>query len=528
MVFAWRQPHFSQRGSYSIERLKAFNGYCKHTPLWRAIAVSLLFSLPAVVTSIALELIPLQNPFSGVKANPGALLRQFIIALITTLSAVVQIGQLVPQLSLSAVQIVATAMAASCCYITTMVTVASYWVYPIPFGEVIGVVPCAIFLILFFLLLVGRKRLQSSASLRRELSQQIMIVTAEGALGILYPLFSAVYNLLSPVRRMFFVVLLPVIKFLLQQFVAWAAKDLEDHQPGIVVFCVDVFNALYAAKSLQSASQSARLTPFIISGFDMIEYLLVVRRLRHQVSPVQLLLCQFELNSNSQPLLDAAIDLCEQPNVIPNDSSVIRVYSSFAYAFGHQINQPTAKPKPLNTPTSRGITWPSPIYRIVPVNVNVGLPFSIKKSRLQGPSKRLPHELTLTEKQELLQGALKLLFECEYHLLVKYVECAVPMMYAIYVAIVQQLPSAQYYPETQHLDASQSQAIVLNLLVYAGLEALLFVALHFTIKWRCGFSPTYLLAFVLESQLQELQGRLFLWYIFLLQLTLIHFGMAIA
>lgn len=136
--------------------------------------------------------------------------------------------------------------------------------------------------------------------------------------------------------------------------------------------------------------------------------------------------------------------------------------------------------------------------------------------------------MTLSESQNQLHVPLKLLFECEYHLLVKYVECTVPMMYAIYVAIVQQLPSARYYPETHQLDAHESQAIVINLLVYAGLEMALFLLLHAVIKRRCGFSPTYLLAFVLESQLLELQGRLFLWYIFLLELSLFHFGTAIA
>lgn len=97
--------HFSQRGSYSVERMHAFDSYCKQTPLWRAIAVCLLFSLPALLISIALELIPLQNPFDGVKANHGAWIRLFFIALIGTIALFVQINQLAPQLSLSATRI---------------------------------------------------------------------------------------------------------------------------------------------------------------------------------------------------------------------------------------------------------------------------------------------------------------------------------------------------------------------------------------------------------------------------------------
>lgn len=516
-------------------RLRAFYGYCQQTPLWRVLGVSLLFSLPAVLTSIALELIPLQNPLGGVKANPGACLRQYFVALIMSLSALVQIGQLVPQLSLSAVQILVTALATSCCYIVVMITLGTYWVYPVPFGEVMGVMPCTLFLILFFLLGIGRQRISSSTSLRYALRQQITIVMAESVLAVVYPLFSVVFHRLSSVDKMFFAVLLPSIKFMMQQFVARAAKDLEDHQPGIVVFCVDVFNAIYAAKTLQSASQFAQLTPFIISGFDMLELLLVVRSLRHQMASVRRLQQHFSQRNTAdtthfsgQPLVDAAMDLCELPEVVSNDhSSAIRYHSSVTYQRRFTI-QPTGRPKPkpldaVSATMSKENTRPSSINRIVPVIVKADR----RLQELPGIQISQPQELTLSEIQEQLHVALKLLFECEYHLLVKYVECAVPTMYGIYVAIVQQLPSAQYFPETHQLEAHESQAIMLNLLVYAGLEMFLFLLLHAVIKSRCGFSPTYLLAFVLESQLLELQGRLFLWYIFLLELSLFHFGTAI-
>lgn len=39
--------------------------------------------------------------------------------------------------------------------------------------------------------------------------------------------------------------------------------------------------------------------------------------------------------------------------------------------------------------------------------------------------------MPLGKKQELAHAVLQLLFECEYHLLVEYVECVVLMMYAV-------------------------------------------------------------------------------------------------
>lgn len=527
----WEPLNFLQRGSYSIERLNAFNNYCRLVPLWRSVLVCLVFFLPALLSSIALEFIPLQNPSEGVRANYGAWIRNFFIVFTNTISVLVQINQLIPQLLLSFARILSVAVAASCCYMIMVIAIAVYWVYPTPFGLVISIPLGSVFVVCFFLLAVGVDRIRSSASLQCELTQQIKILAAQVVLAVVYPVFIAVCHHLSPTHRLFFVILLPLIKLLMLQFIAWSAKDLEDHQPGIVVFCVDVFNAIYASKTMQSASLSARLTPFVIFGVDMLAFVLVVKHLYRQESHVHRLQYIFNRQRNrmtallNQPLVNATIDLTEQPGVISTETSLIRVHSSIRHSFSlwsqtgiQHIDRTHITPRNF----LRNIRKKAPtLVQVMPVNFQDGR----MVPRVPSPSHKFQsEELALREKQELLLITLKLLFQCEYHLLVKYVECVVPLMYAIYVAIVELLPCAQFYPETRHLDANQSKIIVVNLLVYAGVETLLFLLLLGVLKKRCGFSPTYLLAFVLENQALEFQSRLFLWYIILLQFTLVHFG----
>lgn len=41
---------------------------------------------------------------------------------------------------------------------------------------------------------------------------------------------------------------------------------------------------------------------------------------------------------------------------------------------------------------------------------------------------------------------------------------------------------------------------------------------------RFGFSPLYLLAVVLEHQVVELEARLLVWFTYVLELTLVHYG----
>ncbi|KUF93475.1 hypothetical protein AM588_10011255 [Phytophthora nicotianae] len=123
-------------------------------------------------------------------------------------------------------------------------------------------------------------------------------------------------------------------------------------------------------------------------------------------------------------------------------------------------------------------------------------------------------------KELALQG-LQLLFHCEYLALVEYVECVVPLVFATYRLILRQLPNAIYYPND---DENWSVASVVNLLVFAMLEVGSFVFLNIFLQRKCAFSPTYQLAFVLETQMCPVQVHLFVALIILLQYELFHLG----
>lgn len=127
-------------------------------------------------------------------------------------------------------------------------------------------------------------------------------------------------------------------------------------------------------------------------------------------------------------------------------------------------------------------------------------------------------------KRDLVEQALAILFQCEFHILVEYVECIIPFMYAFYMAILFHLPSVKYYPDTMDKTLPQLDLIVIKILLYAVLEIVTFVILHYAIKWKCGVSPVFILAFVLETQFLEFQGRLVVWYLFILEFTLVQFG----
>ncbi|KAE9245729.1 hypothetical protein PF002_g7107 [Phytophthora fragariae] len=118
-----------------------------------------------------------------------------------------------------------------------------------------------------------------------------------------------------------------------------------------------------------------------------------------------------------------------------------------------------------------------------------------------------------------------LLFQMEYRTLVGYIETVIPLLYAVYLSILVRLPSAQYYPHSRSLTPEQLTTTIGSIVLYAGTEILSITWLHVMVKRKLGFSLFYQLAFVLETEMEQLQGRLFVWIIILLQITLTHFGM---
>ncbi|KAF4046419.1 hypothetical protein GN244_ATG01165 [Phytophthora infestans] len=100
------------------------------------------------------------------------------------------------------------------------------------------------------------------------------------------------------------------------------------------------------------------------------------------------------------------------------------------------------------------------------------------------------------------QNALQTLFHSEYVVMGEYVECAIPVLYAAYLAFLYHLPTAAFYPHTRSLSPEKFARAVTNLLLYSIVEFASFTGL-------------------LITQVATLQGHLFLWISVILQMTLV-------
>lgn len=86
------------------------------------------------------------------------------------------------------------------------------------------------------------------------------------------------------------------------------------------------------------------------------------------------------------------------------------------------------------------------------------------------------------------------------------------------------LPSRIYYPQLSGMSDDSFQATIWNVVFYAAMEFLSFVALYVVLKRKLRISAIHQLAFVLEKQWTMVQVKLVLWVVFMLESTLEHLG----
>ncbi|KAE9235145.1 hypothetical protein PF005_g1612 [Phytophthora fragariae] len=524
----------SHRGMYSIERLQAFQAYCKKTSVARALAVCVLTPVPSLLAIVLIECIPLCDPALGWKANYMFWIRFFISGVIVLMGSTYQVTDMVDRVKLSLMQIFCMSVVGTAIYIATVVVIAYVWVFPVPFGIVLGIGPCFAVFFVVLILTIGLNTFKTNPGLVHELKLQFYVLATEAIIAVIYPAFSGVYLRTSSNNRAGLVLLLPVIKLVMKNIVAWASSHVEDCIPVIAVFSIEVFNALYVATCMQATKST--LATIVIISVDVVSGIFAFHSLLNRTRVLQ------EQHQRSQgfdsmgnrritdELIPAVISASQQLRSFKTKKGrMIRIRSPMKLGLGaaaqrdldslvgHHNAFVTRAARKASRFVTRFITEPRGSVSVRPNKE----PVQHTMLRKESASTAHSHEdLQL----EFVESTLELLFHCEYHALVEYVECAVPILFGVYLTILCQLPAHKYYPHTRDMEPGQLESMVGNLLVYVALEVLSFVVMHIVLKRRFMLSALFQLAFVLETHVVQLQSRMFVWIVFILQFTLQHYG----
>lgn len=562
MVLCWvkaRQSAPHRKGTYSLERLCACHEYAERASWCRVWLVCALTICPPLLAIVLVDALPLKDPSAGWKANWVLWIRGWFSAFALSFGVVLQLLVTAPSAKLTVSKCLNISVGAATLYTLFILLIANYWVFPIPFMLVLTASIWETGFLMFVALTIGIRNLKTNVQIKREVDRFGKMMVAQMPLVLVYPTYSAIFLRLTGIAQTAFVLVLPVAKILCKKLLMKAAVGLEDYVPTLLI-SIDLFNAIYQSKCLQSAGSI--WSTYGVIGIDMLQNVHHIHDLQKEVDKIH----ELERLASGNPgdsaqqfkgeenLLGNVLKICENPERLdPNFICSLPLRSCAVQTNTMRIlDQPhaltTHKQGLLKMLSKRQLELASipnqarvesfKSFRAAKDSENPGdepekharksstvkvskyaiVPFESKEDSQKAPMD------TATAKTLLLKSTLELLRSTEMMLLVEYIECAIPLLYAIYIAILFHLPNHKYYPEMETMTETKLRSTVNNILIYAFLELLSLLYVHWRLRSRFGFSALHQLAFALEKEALVVQASFLCWTLVILEFTLKHYG----
>ncbi|GMF33444.1 unnamed protein product [Phytophthora lilii] len=329
LLHAWKRLQVSYYGGkYSIERALALETYTKNTSLLRVCAVCISTPLRMIAIVILQELVPLQDPNDGWKANYGFWIRVTLLIFVGIPPLTVQATYFINGVRISACRQVLLSLCVSIGVISCALAIAARLIFPIPF-YLLSLSPVLyVVLAISFRVVVGKQTLQYMLQRRDKLHRFVNYISAKFIPVFLYPAYEALFRIADGSQYQFFVILLlPLIKLTLKNIMLRCTAHMEDMTPEAVIFTVDFFNALYMATCMQSSSSAASVT--VITLTDMFQTIIMIYGLHHRTSTILSRLTKSvnTFDKNEGLLLILGL-LCRDPDTFRKQRSIgIRIRS---------------------------------------------------------------------------------------------------------------------------------------------------------------------------------------------------------
>lgn len=486
--------------------------------------------VPPLIILILLDLMPLHDPTAGWHANLTFWMRSFVGAIITSTGILVQIQNLVLDVPLPTKKIVAIICGVSVGYTSTLMLVARFWVFPIPFMLTLGGLPFTVFLNGSMLLAIGTK----DRVLLHKIAKFNNLVAIQTTMLIVYPCYNAMFLTLDRVGQVAFVALLPMIKITYKFILAKVASDLEDLAPAIVA-SVDLFDALYMTKCMQSAGTIG--VGVVIIAFDLLQNCVAISSLFKQFAVLRHAHAQanaiVSTGRSTQALLAQIRNLFAKKQFVLATSLRIDSRSILRISCEAQAELDRLRSMQRGDDGDCGASRDAPTARSS--RAVVPYPTGECKKTSSTPSEQFNDMLCITapppgdstqarRNTRIIEATVHMLHQSESVVLVEYIETVVPIFYATYLLIIYHLPNAKYYQDMTQLTEQKLHQVVLNILIYACLELVSLVYVDQALTRNFSVSAFYQLAFTLEHEWRIFQSNFASWIMLIFQFLLIHNG----
>ncbi|KAE8893747.1 hypothetical protein PF005_g9643 [Phytophthora fragariae] len=541
LVRLWASLQVSYYGGrYSIERVLALDKYTRTTSLLRVFVVCVGTPMPMVALVTLQELLPLQEPEAGWRRNYGFWCRVFMLGVIVSHTYLIQGKYMVDGFAPSSWQLVVFVLGISGTYTGIGMIVAANLLFPIPFFYITMTPAFYVPLLILLYCTLGKSR---------KLTKYVCFIATQKMMGMLYPIYQLLFHRASTTDFVLPVILLlPVVKLVVKNVVLYFTHHLEDLTPEAVIFTVDFYNALYLATCMESASTLHAMLIFIVTDFAQTATVLLGMHRRTATISQRLLEATGALESES--VLSALSSLCQRPSTFQSQNrGGVHVRSCFRHSLDRQDLQLLCRlerlPGNSSDDPTRIYLWSSARSAISETRKLTSLrltSISSSFSRLAS-SRRLaaiqpmtkstaapkrrqddPIPTDVFKHSNILRETLGVLYTAECLVLMAYVEAFIPLFYCTYMLYMVQLPNAEYHTELRNVNRQNVAYTTRVVFLFGLLQVASFVLLVLLVRRNCGIQIWYNLAFVLETQMALVQGKLMVWMLVTLACRVVHFG----
>lgn len=262
----WQVTQVEFHGQYSVSRLLEFEEFFDRSSAARVLAVALVTPLPCLVNIVAFDLIPLSSPDAGWAANWAYWTRVFGFSCISTLAniALHQRAMGLPPMNLWHTSIIVVFVSASSTFMC--IGAAAAIGFPVPFLALLSGLP---WMITFHacLAVVWGSFIRRNPSVIDNCKEHSRIMSIQGAMIVIYPVYYFVYQQLGPMAQGAFSLLLPVIKTGIKNMMSSRFLIHSDLRSEETVFTIEIFSALFVTFSMQNSSS---LLPVILTAIDVL------------------------------------------------------------------------------------------------------------------------------------------------------------------------------------------------------------------------------------------------------------------
>ncbi|KAG1701564.1 hypothetical protein DVH05_010865 [Phytophthora capsici] len=417
------------RGHYSADRICHFSGYSrKISTLW-AFLVCVISPFPCLVVVTAIDYAPLAPPTDGSNANYMFWARDCLSIALMTRAILEQFRVTIPGLRINTLQVVTIPIIGGGGAVVFMLTMSNVIGFPLPFALVVGIPVWFVVVLICFICCFGRT-LRKDPALFTELKTSIVVLICQVLLTFIYPAYLYGFINVQPSNQKFYLVLLPIIKIFAKNCICHFLGTKFDLMPQIIIFNVDVFNALYVSSSMQNSSSISTLLPMV--GLDIFQGWVSVSDIDHLMKHIRLLQRKIP---TGHPLESASfIDIAQQ--ILTEDSHVKSHLSLRRYSSALEILK--FDRRSLDSGNSAGAsTDVMPARRVLPVTAT-GPPLRIAAVALHQdlssrPTRLLEQIFSPRERRLFVQKTAQVLFTTEFVVLVEYTEVIVPFIFCKFI-----------------------------------------------------------------------------------------------